>query len=388
MVLGRISGDVKQRDFERSHVRVQCRLCASSRSRIVCSTDDLDGQRRFLEEFHRRRWAKHTVATATDRLSLTQSSSTAIVACLDCGLLYHNPRPNAVGEAYATEHYDGTYLWAEFEAQRTWAHTKISILAKHLDTRARKRRPRILEIGSFVGGFLAEGQARGWDMLGIDQGRDVTAFCRGRQLPVFDGTLEEITLGHGSFDAVVVWNTFDQLPDPHMLLRRAAPLLQDGGLLVVRVPNGACFDWTMTLRASLPSSMTGPLHLALAWNNLLTFPYIHGYSFGQLVPLMASYGFTLRACLPDQVASTPAGQLSWWATLEEQSVKSLWRAGTTVWQDDQYRSAPWLDLYFERACAETINLGTATAALGILPVYSPLAVNNTGPVTAGKEVCQ
>jgi len=74
-------------------------------------------------------------------------------------------------------------------------------------------------------------------MVGVDPGHDVAAFCRERGLPIFEGTLDEARFTPGSFDAVVVWNTFDQLPDPRPLLQQAVVLLRNGGVLVLRVPN-------------------------------------------------------------------------------------------------------------------------------------------------------
>jgi SAM-dependent methyltransferase len=377
------SGGKEDLDLGRQpRVCVECRLCGSRRSRLVCSDEDIAAQWRFLEQFYRRRWRERNAATATDRLRFTQDYATEIVACTDCGLLYRNPRPRAeaVTKAYEADHYDGAYLWAELEAQRAWARTKMPVVAKHLKKTVKGTTPRILEIGSFVGGFLYEGRERGWDMFGVDPGRDVTAFCRGQRLPVFEGTLEEAKLQPSSFDAIAVWNTFDQLPDPHVLLKHAVPLLRDGGLLIVRVPNGACFEWAMRVRAVLPRAIRPPLDLALAFNNLLTFPYLYGYSADQLERLTASYGFRLLACLPDQLSSTPAGQLTWWAKWEEQALKSLCRAAAAVWRDGRshrYRSAPWLDCFFERACAEEDRLGTAKMRLGVVPVYSPLVFEDT-----------
>lgn len=367
---------------QEARIRIGCPLCGAGGARLVCSVEDIEAQRAFLQRFYRSRWRAKSQATAADRVTFTQNYPTSIVACADCGLLYRNPRPlpEAITQAYKTDHYDGAYLWAEFEVQRTWARTKIPVLAKHLPESATRTRPRVLEIGSFVGGFLAEGSAQGWDMFGIDPGQDVTAFCRGQMLPVFQGTLEDAKLSPASFDAIVVWNTFDQLPNPHVLLKSAVPLLRNGGLLVVRVPNGACFDYAMTLRSNVLGRLREALYAALAWNNLLTFPYLHGYSAVQLVQLMAHYGFRLRACLPDQLTSTPAGHLKWWATIEEHCVKTLHRAGSLVWRDgggNRFYSAPWLDLYFERAFPRNIALGRWDAGLGLLPVYASVLFGQT-----------
>ena len=95
-------------------------------------------------------------------------------------------------------------------------------------------------------------------MVGVDPGHDVAAFCRERGLPIFEGTVEEARFTPASFDAVVVWNTFDQLPDPRPLLEQAVLLLRNGGVLVLRVPNGACFAWMLqdAIAPSLEASTT------------------------------------------------------------------------------------------------------------------------------------
>ena len=368
---------------EQPRVHVGCGLCGSRRSRLVCSREDVLSQQRFLERFYRCRWSQQNAATATDRVNFTQDYATAIVACMDCGLLFRNPRPRAdtVTQAYETEAYDETYLQAEFTAQQTWARRKADILARHLEKVGRRGRPRVLEIGSFVGGFLFEGQLRGWDMLGVDPGHDVASFCRRHRLPVFQGTLEAAQLPPASFDAVVIWNTFDQLPDPRKLLQRLLPLLRNGGLLVVRVPNGACFEWGMAMRPRLPKVFRRPLEVAMACNNLLTFPYLYGYSAEQLERLTESFGFRLLACHADQLVSSPPGQLRRWALWEERAVKTFCRMLAVLWPDNRslrYRSAPWLDCIFERACTDEERPAPEKLGLGVIPVYSPLVFEDTG----------
>ena len=380
-IAGKNSADTLELERQ-PRVIVGCRLCGSTSSRLVCSEQDIAAQHRFLESFYRSRWSRQDVASATDRVHFTQDYATAIVSCTDCGLLYRNPRPEAqaVTRAYATEHYDDTYLRAELAVQRPWARTKVPLLARYLAKSGKRSRPRVLEVGSFVGAFLLEGQREGWDMVGVDPGRDVAAFCRKRGLPIFEGTLDEAGFSPGSFDAVAVWNTFDQLPDPRSLLEQALVLLRRGGVLILRVPNGACFAWMIRMRAIVPSKLRRALELAMACNNLLTFPYLYGYSARQLEGLTAPYGFRLSACVPDQVVSAPPGHLAWWAVAEERAVKGLFSAIATLWRDDRsglYRSSPWLDCIFERACTDG-DREDSEMRLGVVPVYSPLVFNDTG----------
>src|SRR5262249_19423698 len=77
-------GDLKQQP----RVCSRCRLCGSVPSRLVCSTQDINEQRKFLKHFYCTRWKEHSCATATDRLNFTQDCTTEIVVCSDCGLLY------------------------------------------------------------------------------------------------------------------------------------------------------------------------------------------------------------------------------------------------------------------------------------------------------------
>jgi SAM-dependent methyltransferase len=360
---------------------VGCRLCGCARFHVVCSGQEIAAQHTFLESFYCSRWSRQDAASATDRVHFTQDYATAVVACDECGLLYRNPRPaaQAVTKAYESEPYDESYLRAELETQRAWAKTKVPLVAKYLAKTPLRSRPRVLEVGSFVGGFLLEGQKQGWDMVGVDPGRDVAAFCRDRGLPVFQGTLDEARFAAGSFDAVVVWNTFDQLPDPRPLLEQAVLLLRSGGLLVVRVPNGACFAWILGIRRHLPKRLRRVLDVALAHSNLLTFPYLYGYSADQLERLTEPYGFRLAASVPDQVVSAPRGHLAGWALAEEKIIRALFRIVATVWPDEQsrrYRSAPWLDCVFERACTDREE-AEQKISLGVIPVYSPLVFEDT-----------
>src|SRR4029077_13201391 len=109
-------------------------------------------------------------------------------------------------------------LEALHESQLELFRTKTSRLGRLLAPRAK---PRIAEIGSFVGGFLAAARERGWDARGIDPGDEVAEFCRAKGLAVLQATAAEAQIEEQSLDCVVIWNTFDQIPDPRPALDAA-----------------------------------------------------------------------------------------------------------------------------------------------------------------------
>jgi len=320
---------------------------------LVCSSGEIFSQRRLLERFYRRRWLAQPSGTSEERWIFTQNYLTSIVACLECGLLYRNPRPSsdAITRAYRADRDDHADLRMEAAAQRRWVRSKAEFLYGHLPARSRSA-PRVLEIGGVMDGFLAQGQALGWDMLGLDPDR-AADLCRRQAGPASPGTLLDADAGWPaeSFDAVTIWNSFGQLSDPQPLLSSVVPLIRNGGILVIRIPNGACFEWAMALRAKLPKPWRRPLDAALAWNNLLTFPYLYGYSPAGLTCLVSGLGLTLRACHADTLPSVPAAHLKWWAGFEERMVKGWCRTACVISRqpaDGDFHLAPWLDVYFER----------------------------------------
>lgn len=284
-----------------------------------------------------------------DRSQFTQDYDTQIVACRGCGLLCRNPHPQAssVTEAYASDHYDPAHLQQEFDTQFRWARTKIPVVRRWL---AGRHRPRLVEIGSFVGGFLAAAREAGWCITGVDPGESVTRFCSEHHLPVYRGTIERAPLWPGELDGMMVWNTFDQLPDPHSMLATAATSLKNGGLLVIRIPNGRCYRTALSLAHRLPW-IQRLLYPMLAWNNLLSFPYLVGYDVDSLDRLVLQHGFRREALYPDTLltVSTPTTRV--WAQCEERVMKALCRSAGTIesWLDRSgYRTACWLDVYYRR----------------------------------------
>lgn len=364
----------------RQCIYTPCLLCGESDFVSIAGPSDIAAQQYYLEQFHRRRLveslsAETSRASLTDRVSFTHNYETYIVACRACGLLCRNPHPpaKAVTEAYADDHYERPHLQAEFESQLTWARAKIPLVARHL---AAHRSPRMIEVGSFVGGFLEAAQEHGWDIIGIDPGEAVARFCRDRGLPVFQGTLDESPQPANGVDAVVIWNTFDQLPDPRPLLMTIAQLLKPDGTLVIRIPHGNCYrsamEFTKAHRWMRKSVYTG-----LAWNNLMSFPYLYGYGLTTLDRLVGEFGLVREAVYPDTLMIAAVPEMKWWVTLEERLVKRLCRLTTAVGQwrgDSSLSSATWLDVYYRKPAHP---LGAFESALGVSPVGAHCVLDHT-----------
>jgi SAM-dependent methyltransferase len=338
-----------------------CTVCGATARTTILPADAIASQLAWLEEFHRRRLTAEALerrrAALEDRARFTQDEPRAIVSCRSCRLVFRHPRrmPADVERDYAQDRYGEARLAALAAGQRHAYDRKIELLAGWLPQR---RRPRVVEVGSFVGGFLTAAEAEGWDVLGIDPGEEVVGFCRARGLPVERTTLEDAAIAPASADAVVVWNTFDQIAAPAPTLGAAARALRSGGVLAVRVPNGRFFADAITrLRTDGPLARRFRL-LALAWNNLIGFPYLHGYSVGTLDRLVAPYGFERLASEADTLVPLADADTRRWAAMEERLVKAACRAAWTrqVPGPARVAAAPWLDVYYRRS-ASTVGGG-------------------------------
>ena len=154
------------------------------------------------------------------------------------------------------------------------------------------------------------------------------------------------------FDAVAIWNCFDQLPDPRSAARAAHGLLKPNGVLAIRVPNGAFYA---TVRRRL-DGLAGPVARALlAHNNLLGFPYRHGFTVRSLGLLLEDTGFDVVRSHGDALVPIADEWTRGWAAAEERMVKTAIKALAALDTD----GAPWFELY-GRARQRPTARGSAT----------------------------
>jgi SAM-dependent methyltransferase len=99
------------------------------------------------------------------------------------------------------------------------------------------RQARLLDIGCGEGEFLADMQALGWSVEGIEPTDEAVAIARKRSVPVVQGTLADVDLADASFDAVTFRLVFEHLREPFAALQACRRALKPGGVLWIATPN-------------------------------------------------------------------------------------------------------------------------------------------------------
>ena len=309
-----------------------CPVCRSPDHHVLADRDDIKRELEALWQFHLKRIRTGApVEQLFDRAIFSQDPPLQVVECAECGLVFRNPREreSEILETYQGEAPSQEALASLFDEQFAFYQPRAAFLTKLAG------QPRsVLEVGSYVGGFLRAAEEAGWRARGIDVNAAANAFARARGCQVDEQALHEFE-PRERFDAVTLWNCFDQLPDPHAALKHAGSLLNAGGLVAIRVPNGAFYAGARRRTGGVTQAM-------LAWNNLASFPYRHGFTATSLRRLLHEHHYDIVTSRADTLVSIASSYTRTWARWEEKLIKTGMRFALP------FRAAPWLEIYARR----------------------------------------
>jgi 2-polyprenyl-3-methyl-5-hydroxy-6-metoxy-1,4-benzoquinol methylase len=167
----------------------------------------------------------------------------AISQCVQCGLIYANPR---APHLKILHRYSSNYFWNEYLPSLGVTSGEFDLA--HFDFRyaamlkmiadAVGHRGRLLEVGCGAGFFLKAAERAGWQVEGIELSEEASQFASERlHLPIRRDRAEEAAIGAGTFDVAVMFDVIEHLFDPRAVLTAIARALKPGGLLVVSTPN-------------------------------------------------------------------------------------------------------------------------------------------------------
>lgn len=165
--------------------------------------------------------------------------------CLDCGMLFTNPRPEdeMLGAYYKSDDYvshSNTKKGLMFRIYHLVRKYNFAQKFRMISTLSPGKK--ILDVGCATGGFLGYFKKRGWQGCGIEPdaaARRVAIETEGLEVFDEDGLR---SLPAKSFDVITMWHVLEHVPAPRERMQQLEALLKDDGLLVVAVPNPASFD--------------------------------------------------------------------------------------------------------------------------------------------------
>ena len=328
-----------------------CPVCGPGVSmRLVAHSRALAAEQRVRDK-----WVHDRVRHAArgpelkDLTDFMHAEPAHLVACRNCGTaLRHSERVKAAAE-YEVDVNDTGIM------QQVYPRYLRAFAKKEPGYRELLRsKAEVVEIGSHLGAFLEVAEGWEWRPVGLDVGRDTVPFARRRGLTVRQAMAEEARLEKGSADAVFIWNCFEQLADPRPTLTAAWRWLKRHGLLVVRVPN---IEFYLRHRSR-------PDPQPLAYNNLLGFPYLYGYTPEALTALLDAQGFRLVRAFNSELVTSPFPDLGEELRHEQCEVsRGVAVESTSRSHRLQTLTGPWFEMVFRKVGEPSRRLSGICSAL-------------------------
>jgi 2-polyprenyl-3-methyl-5-hydroxy-6-metoxy-1,4-benzoquinol methylase len=167
-----------------------------------------------------------------------------LVQCEACG--FGQPEalptlPNFFDRMYDQQWSDA---WIQNEFSATYKDLIFSEILNELGRRLPPARRRLLDVGAHAGRFMHLAQERGWTVEGIELNPRTAAYAEARTgAPVHRVNAHTLALDGHRYDAVVLTDVLEHIPEPGRLLDALRKLLEPGGVVAVKVPNGSA-QWT------------------------------------------------------------------------------------------------------------------------------------------------
>lgn len=162
-----------------------------------------------------------------------------LVQCLECGLIYLNPRPDV---KEITKFYPQDYFLDLKKSDNSLVRffkNELSRMRLNSLKRILPKKAKILEIGCANGEWLAFlRDAGGYQVKGVElNSQAVEAARKNFILDVFRGSIFEARFPDEAFDLVEMKFALEHMHDPMKVIEEVKRILKPGGCFLVYVPN-------------------------------------------------------------------------------------------------------------------------------------------------------
>jgi 2-polyprenyl-3-methyl-5-hydroxy-6-metoxy-1,4-benzoquinol methylase len=245
-----------------------------------------------------------TYAEAPDRFLPKSGQLYLLRRCVQCNMIYLNPRPSEADSGRFYEHAE--YLpFASLTPNRSLTARLYDLLRRvnlswkrrmTIDFWQRNRQVasgksasnqpvnlqtcHLLDIGCGTGEFLAVMKATGLQVEGLERDERAAAWAREHhQIPVAAGSVEQLAASTQQYDVITLWHVLEHLYNPGRALEIIAQRLRENGVLLIAVPNIAGMD--ARIYKSNWVALDAPRH-------------VNHFSLDTLARLGSKHGLTLR----------------------------------------------------------------------------------------------
>ncbi len=195
------------------------------------------------------------------------------VLCSNCTLVYQSPRPK-YDQDFIDSAYASYYQFSEnikLEDNTTILHSSVNMFKEEVENLLRydTTRTNVLDIGSAMGTFLFAAKPYYKKAIGLDVSAAMAAFAaKSTGAIVYLKQFNEFVYEE-KFSLIHMSHVIEHIPNPVEWLKKAANMLDVGGILVVNVPN----KFSMSFRLQHLFYKTGlKKQFSSTWNDSTRVP--------------------------------------------------------------------------------------------------------------------
>jgi SAM-dependent methyltransferase len=219
-----------------------------------------------LEPYCRCRMDFREYATQDPELTAYTGEHVWLARCRACG--FGQPQALPALDRFFDRMYDQRWSdeWVANESSATYKDLIFRSILRQLAVRVPPARRRLLDVGAHAGRFMWLAQQAGWMVEGIELNPRTAAAAEARTgATVHRINAHDLVASGRHWDAVVLTDVLEHIPDPQRLLAALAALVEPGGVLAVKVPNGAAQwvkeRWLARLTSHQPTLADNLVHV-------------------------------------------------------------------------------------------------------------------------------
>jgi SAM-dependent methyltransferase len=180
---------------------------------------------------------------------LVSKNAFSVYKCMDCGLLYTNPRPKpeSIQAYYQSSDYlshsnksDNLFSRCYRVIRRIMLSYKVGVLRKHLNSNGLP--VRILDYGCGTGEFLLKAKELKYDVVGFEPSEIASKQVKEKGLRVMVNDMDLDKQEDNSLDAITLWHVMEHIHDIKSRIKVFSRILRNNGLLVIAIPENKSFD--------------------------------------------------------------------------------------------------------------------------------------------------
>jgi 2-polyprenyl-3-methyl-5-hydroxy-6-metoxy-1,4-benzoquinol methylase len=166
--------------------------------------------------------------------------------CSGCDLIFLDPRPDDMGPFYKNLYTPIPKTLSQLRAIAKTEQYRMEPILKY------RKSGTLLEIGPWIGIFSCNAKDAGFEVTAIEMDPQCVDFLRnvvGVKAIQSSDPAAVMNAMDERFDVIALWHSLEHLPNPWLVLQKAAERLAPGGILLIAVPNIESYDFS-ALRAA------------------------------------------------------------------------------------------------------------------------------------------